>query len=564
VIGIARPESSERRWIGPAAAWSVAVSGLVVWTVATPAETLRTQLTVLQFWSLEACVFLGVGAAVVVLRDLVRRLDRRDVVAAASVATLAVALTVGVAPRTNRIFYDEQIYQNVGQNLADLRRAQLCNDGVLVDGRLRCVSGEYNKQPYAYPHLLSVAYRMFGVSTTPAFVINALAMGLTVAALYLLVLVLFSDRIAALFAALLLAFTPEQIAWSATAAVEPSAALACVAALLAAACFVRWRRTAALVGTAIAAAYAIQFRPESLLIACVVVLLVWQRAPEEFGRTRFWWAGLLFIALAAVHSAHLAAVRHEPWGTMHDRLSVAYVVNNVRVNAGFFVWDARFPMTCTLLAIAGATARRVAPGRLTLLAYFALFFGIALPFYAGSYDYGADVRYSLATYPPIMVLAGLGTARFVQWLDGRVPRVVAVVAIALAIAAQFVAGYLPVVRSTTDGAWAARADVAFARSLVGDLRGNTYVLTHNPGMFQVWGISAGQMSLAATNPAFLYDLAARFRGGVYLHWNFWCNVPDPVQHAFCTNVLALGHGENVREFRERDQHFVLYRLTAGP
>ena len=47
---------------------------------------------------------------------------------------LGVGLTVGVAPRTNRIFYDEQIYQNVGQNLADLRRAQMCNDGA-VDRR---------------------------------------------------------------------------------------------------------------------------------------------------------------------------------------------------------------------------------------------------------------------------------------------------------------------------------------------------------------------------------------------------------------------------------------------
>ena len=29
----------------------------------------------------------------------------------------------------------------------------------------------------------------------------------------------------------------------------------------------------------------------------------------------------------------------------------------------------------------------------------------ALVFYAGSYNYGADVRYSLATYPPLMIWA---------------------------------------------------------------------------------------------------------------------------------------------------------------
>ena len=79
---------------------------------------------------------------------------------------MALGLTLGVAPRTNRIYYDEQIYQNTGQNLADLKRAQMCNDGTIEDGRLRCARGEYNKQPYAYPHLLSLVYRVFGVGTT--------------------------------------------------------------------------------------------------------------------------------------------------------------------------------------------------------------------------------------------------------------------------------------------------------------------------------------------------------------------------------------------------------------
>ena len=47
-------------------------------------------------------------------------------------------LTLFVAPRTNRIYYDEQIYQSIGQNLADLRLAQMCNDGSVEYGRLQC------------------------------------------------------------------------------------------------------------------------------------------------------------------------------------------------------------------------------------------------------------------------------------------------------------------------------------------------------------------------------------------------------------------------------------------
>jgi hypothetical protein len=549
-----------------ATAWVVGVAALCTWVLRTPAPSLRAQLTTLQFWSLETCVFLGLTLSAVVLHDLTRVLDRRDLFRMLMLVALAVGLAVGMAPRTNRIYYDEHIYQSIGQNLADLKRAQMCNDGTVEHSRLRCSSGEYNKQPYAYPHVLSLAYRFFGVETTTAFRVNAIAMGLAVGFLYLLVFILFADRVAAFFAALLLALTPEQIVWSATAAVEPSASLACIAALLAAACFVRSRTTVSLAGAAVAAAYAVQFRPESFLIVPVVGLLLWQRAREEFTRPRLWWAGLLFLVLVAIHVAHMVATRDEGWGTTEDRLSMAYVADNLRVNGWFYLRDARFPAIYTLLAILGLSGWRAEAGRLAITFYFLSFFGIALLFYAGSYDYGADIRYSLATYPALMILGGLGMARLVRWIERfrqGLPTFHALQGLLSAVVAfQFLWWYSPVVRSTNDGAWAARADVQFARSLIPDLRGNSYVLTHNPGMFQVWGVNAGQMSRAATNPAYLDDLAARFTDGVYLHWNFWCNVQDRLQQELCTKVLDLRSGEPVREHWERDQLYMLYRLKA--
>jgi hypothetical protein len=560
LIGTEASKPSVRAWVAVATGWGAGVAALLAWLLRTPVPSLREQLRTLQFWSLEACVFVGLTLGVVVLHELTRTLERRDVLRMLMLTALAVGLTVGMAPRTNRIYYDEQIYQNIGQNLADAKRAQICNDGTILSGRLRCSSWEYNKQPYAYPHVLSLAYRAFGVGTTPAFVVNAVAMGVAVCFLYLLVLVLFADRVAAFFAALLLALIPEQLVWSATAAVEPSASLACIAALLAAACFIRSRSAAALAGAAVAAAYAVQFRPESLLIVPVVGLLIWQRARDEFMRPRLWWAGLLFLALSAIHLGHTVVVRNEGWGTTQERLSLAYVADNLRVNGRFYVSDARFPIAYTLLAVVGLSGRRAEAGRLVMAVYFVLFFGIALLFYAGSYDYGADVRYSLATYPSIAILGGLGAARFARWLVRVEPRLPALQLLCVGLVFQFLWWYAPVVRATADGAWAARADVQFAESLVPDLRGDSYVLTHNPGMFHVWGVNAGQMSLATNNPAYLDDLAARFSGGVYLHWNYWCNVRDPVQRELCIKVLAIRPGEPVREYQERDQHYTLYRL----
>jgi hypothetical protein len=562
VTATSLPKPPLTAWSAVVSAWAVSLCALLAWILWTPWFALRTQLTLLQFWSLEICVALGLVVGAFVLWDYVRGVARRDLLPVLLPVALAVGLTVGVAPRTNRIYYDEQIYQNIGQNLADLRRAQLCNDGAIVRGRLQCASGEYNKQPYAYPHALSLVFRIFGVGPTAAFVMNAFATGLSVCFVYLLVMALFDDRLAALFAATVLALTPEQIVWSASAAVEPSASLACLAALLATACFIRSRRTTALAGTAIATAYAIQFRAESFLIVPVVLFLIWQRAPEEFTRPRLWWAGLLFVALAAVHAGHLTAVRNEGWGTTRDRFSLGYVAANLRVNGWFYLGDPRFPLIYTLLAALGLTGRRTGAGRGAVALYFLLFVGIAVLFYAGSYNYGADVRYSLATYPPLAILAGLGAARLLRGVMRSEPGLPAVYSLMALLAAQFI-WYLPIVGSTADSAVAARADVRFARSLVPDIPDNAYVLTQNPGMFQVWGINAGQISLAL-NTRRLTELAARYPGGLYLHWNFWCNVPDPVQQGFCTKLMALRPVEPVREHAEEGQHFALYRLKEAP
>jgi hypothetical protein len=550
-----------RGGIAVAIAWFVALTALAGWLVTTSDQGLRDQLTAAQFWSLEACVALGLVLLAALARDLVRGLGRADLARAAAVMGLAAALTLFVAPRTNRIFYDEHIYQAAGQSLADLKLAQVCHDGTVEYGRLQCWYGEYNKQPYGYPHLLSLAYRVVGVRPSVAFGLNAIVMALTAGAVYMLVWLLVNDRMAAFFAGLLVALTPQQIIWSATAAVEPSASLAAAAALVFAAHAARSERATALAGAAVALAYAVQFRPESLLIVPVAGLLMWPRVRQEFtgGRLGVWWMGLLFLALAAVHVGHLAAVRNVEWGTTDATFSLQYVADNLRVNGWFFLADERFPIAFTLLALAGFWRRGFRTERLTLLAYFLVFFGVGLLFYAGSYNYGADVRYSLLLVPPVAALGGLGAARLAAALSRNTVPLAGHLVVTAALLFQFL-WYAPLVRATTEEAWAARADVRFARSFADELGPNTYVLTHNPGMFHVWGINAGQMSLPVRNPEYLDLLGARYANGVYIHWNFWCNVQDQAHPEICRKALLLKPVEFVREHHERDQRFAFYRV----
>lgn len=535
---------------------------LAVWVGTSATGGLMEQLKVLQFWSLEAGLAAVIVSGVLLVRELRSDLVRADLIALVAVAALSLVVSLGVAPRTNRIFYDEQIYQSIGQNMADLRLAQVCNDGSVEYGRLRCDAGQYNKQPYAYPHLLSVAYRLVGLRPIVAFALNALASALTTAAVYLLTLQLFASRDAALCAAVLFALLPEQAMWAATAAVEPTASMASVLALLAAARHRLSGSAASLAACVFLFVWAVQFRPESLLIAPVALAILWARLPDDIGRQGTWWIALLGIVLASTHVAHLAAVRNIPWGSAGARFALAFLPGNLAVNGWFYIWDERFPTLVTLLAIAALAMAWRDHVRWSVALWFAIYFGIDLVFYAGSYNYGADVRYALMTFPPIAVLAGLGAAAAISAAARMMPAVPVRTAAGVLVLFQFL-WYAPVVRATTEEGWAARADVRFAESVARELPHGSYVLTHNPGMFHVWGINAGQMSRVVGNERFLQYLAGRYPGGVYLHWNFWCNVDDAVQPEFCRKALAMVPTTLAHEHRERDQRFAFYRLNVS-
>ena len=543
-------------WLPIASAAAVILIALL-WNGTTPSGELRQHLRVGQFWFLEALFVTLLAVSAIAGRHVLSILDVPTKLIICGVVCAAAALVL-ITPRTNRIFYDEQIYQAIGQNLGDLRLAQMCNDGTMEYGQLQCWRYEYNKQPYGYPHLLSLGYRIFGPSELVAHRMNVLMSAATAGAIFLLTLLLTRERLPSGFAALAFMLLPEQLRWSHSAAVEPSAAFACTLAMLATAAFLRFRTTAALIWMVVSSSWAAYFRLEGILIVAVAAGGILLYARNDIWRPRFLWAAVLWLCLLAPAAAHVAAVQNESWGSTNGRFSIPFVWNNVRTNTVFYFGDQRFPIAITALAIAGLAASRVTA---ILLAWFAAFWGVFLFFYAGSYDYGADVRFSLMSYAPIAALAGIGTARLIRRASGRKPTRTALGIAAAVLLLQFT-WYLPWTRAVGEEAWAARADVEFAREVQGILPPGAVVLTHNPGMFHLWGVSAAQLSIAADDSAFIRDtLLPRYAGGVYLHWNFWCNVPDPVQLKFCNAAMTAHQTTLFRERRMRNFHYAFYRVT---
>jgi hypothetical protein len=273
---------------------------------------------------------------------------------------------------------------------------------------------------------------------------------------------------------------------------------------------------------------------------------------------------VLGLALGANHLIHMLAVRGEDWGSSGARLALDYLPQNLAVNGHFYLGDARFPVLFTVLAIAGLV-HKPPRGVIAAAALFLCFWGVFLFFYAGSYNFGADVRFSVMSNAWLALLAGRGGAQIVKLVNGfsnNDRRAAA--GLTAALIAQFF-WYMPQVRSIGEEAWEARADVAFAHAVIQRLPRNSVVLTHNPSIFHLNGVSAAQMSLVTSEPAYVTGfLSSRFAGGVYLHWNAWCGYYDPFQQAFCESTLKSFDHELFAEHRERDFRYAIYKLrTAG-
>jgi hypothetical protein len=479
-----------------------------------------------------------------------------------TLAAAGIAATYHVAPHTNRIYYDEQIYQHSGQNMADLRRTQMCNYGIVEYGQLQCIAGEYNKEPYGYPHLLSVGYRMFGTSDTLAHHLNRWLHGLMALALALTVVRWTGNATAGLFAALIVSVVPEQLRWSATAAAEPSAAVFAAIAVLAAVHVTQARSGRAWFFLIASTAWAIQFRPESVLVVGVVGAIVLLHAPSVLKERYATLSAIPVAVVLGMYGLHLAAVRNESWGAGATPFSLEYLWQNLPVNGWFYFADHRFPSWLGPAAIAGllAGAARLR-ARLSLLVYFLPFWAIFLFFYAGSYNYGADVRYSLVSYAPIVMLGALGITGVIERFASSRRRTLAVALTTAAIGWMFL-WQAPHVRSVGEEAWAARADVAFAREVAASLEDDALVLTHSPNMFLMWGVNAAQMHFA-TEPEFFERAEPRHGQNVYVHWGFWCNVEDKHLQQMCEQVLTHADATLVRESHERNYRYGFYRARAS-
>ncbi len=570
------------------------LNGLIVlkwWGSSYNTWQLREQLKIISPLFLVIIFFLIIFACIINARNFVKvfkPIPQKTWILLGSIVIIGLIINVAVVPRVHRIFYDEDIYENIAQNIAYLKKAGMCNDGMNDHGIYQCYSLEYNKQPNAWPYLLSVVFQIAGVHERAAFLTNNMMYALSIITAFLIAYLLFGDYLSGIYAALIFSLIPEGLMWSNSVTVEPSFVLFSGLTILSILIFLTTRETKSLFLTVALLALTIQFRTESILLVPLVALMMCLFGRDELKHSRLYFLLSIFFILIIPHLIHLYAVRGEDWGATGPKLSSQYFAENFKSNTLYYLNNLRFPIIFTLFFIVGIFLHRGGfkeknkelpsesshaffkkfhcllnsklhdwQQKFFTLIWFIVFWGIFIFFYAGGYNFGVDVRYSLPSNMPFAIMAGYGLGSLQYNLGNKLRLPYINFVLCLLILFSFYP-FLPFVRALGLEAWAARADHRFAMEMAEILPDDSLVLTHNPNMFLLWGKNAAQASLATNS---FKDFSRRYPGGIYFHYGFWCNVDDPLQQSFCKNILGKFDCTLIVAFKEQNYKFELYKIN---
>jgi hypothetical protein len=473
----------------------------------------------------------------------------------------AFVLVTFVTTRIHRIYFDEDIYANIGQNIALTNQTGMCNYGIFEYGEYFVHWLSYNKEPSGWPFLISLVFQMFGTNELYAFFMNNLIYLTGILVIFFITANMGGTYLQALLAALIFALTPHNVIWSNTIAAEPAAALFSGLVIL---CFFIYFKTDArrhLILLALLIPVACQMRAESGLIIIWGLAAMLMLSPKMFIKKEAWFAGLVAAIFLLPHFLHLYAVSGHSWGAENDKFSFAFLGKNLSTNAWYYFKNQQFPVIFTVFALVGLLLS--APPlrwRLMMLIWFVLFWGIFLFFYAGSYSYGADVRFALLSLMPLAIMGGMGGTTIVQWIRKAIKSTSMAVVLVIAVLMLCWIQFLPLIRLEGQEAWGARYDHIYAREFIKKIPKRSIVLTHIPTMFLLWGQNAIQTYAGINNPDIIRDLMEKYQGHVYFHCNYWCNTDKDINQSLCKGIRERYQLEAVATERQQKYEYGLYKM----
>ena len=362
-------------------------------------------------------LFLGINLFLIIfsfvfcfkdIKKLFKKIDRKTWIILLIIFIFGLSLRTFVAPHTHNIYFDEHVYMNVGQNIANEGKGVM----TLYGTPEKCFEYHYIKQPIGYPFLLGSAFKLFGTSETNAHYTTAIISSLAIMTVFLISYLLFENEKISMISTFIFTLVPISIIWAPTTSSDTAFVFFMGLTIFGFLSYFKNSKNRLLFFSFVCLAYTVQMRPEGLILLIPVISMFFLFKKDLFvtiNKKKVILILLIFSILIIPHLLHTNSYKEHSWDNPDGvKFDIKYVGENFQDNSLFFFENTRFPVVFTAFALIGLFLGKMLKEKTFLAMWFLIFFGTYLLFYAGSFNYSIDVRYSLTMYIQLSIIGGLG------------------------------------------------------------------------------------------------------------------------------------------------------------
>jgi len=504
------------------------------------------------------------------LQALLRSVPGKFWIAITLIFIFGLSLRLFVPPMEHKIYFDEDIYLNIAHNIANQGRACLCDYGTYDDCYL-CID---NKQPMGMQTFYGILMRLFSWagfgSERSIFVASIFMSSLAIFLLFIMVFQLTGNSYAGLVAAVFLAINPTHIRWSVSISQD---AYFLTFLLLTVIIFLIQRRDwhLELLGYLVAA-YTAQIRTEGLILVPIVVAFLFATRKKLFGllKKRETIIGVALLLLLVMPTIiHSLSNKEDSWGAPDGKkLSIDYFPKNASENIRFLFDKSKFPVLVTLFALAGLCYGlfKHTKAALALLVWFILFFLLYAFFYAGSFDYGMDVRFLLTMLAPLLIFSGLGLCFIfdLPWKLNKLKKLkrakefVFILLICLVAGVVLVSHWSEIALFGEEASDALKSH-AMAREFSAKTPDSCIFISQVSSMFNNFGRTSIQTH------RFLWsgfeEKIVQGYNCIYLDWGYWCASAEAFRNEQCDPILKKYNWVKEGSIMHYEREFAMYRMV---
>lgn len=530
-------------------------------------DTIKTILPIIEPYFLATNVVLIFSFLLISLDDIIgflKKINKRTWIMIFLIFFLGLFIRLFITAHTHRVYFDEDIYLDIGKEILVRWRAALCNNG----NNFTCYEYDTMKWSNGHTFFLAIIYLFFGLSESLAF--NAIAFISSVSIILIFLIgYLLKDEKYGLFSALIYTLIPVQIQWSGTVAAEPTLAFFTILSMFFIIFSLKIKKWSPFFLGLATLAYAIQIKAESIAllpVAIVLYLLFDNHLKTRFFDNRFIVAVLMLFILITPYLIHIVyASKVDTWGSNEGKFGLKFAKKNIPENLIFFIngyYQIEHPLIFSIFAVIGFIFLLVRDKKtlLFLFTWFSTFFLLYGFFYAGSTIYGADVRYMLSVFIPFALFAGYGlfyiNSLFNKVIKNEIRSIILIFVLVLVIF-YF---YIPTVSMSYDEIMEANQARTYHEFVVNEalkLDKNCHILSHTPSIFLIIDRPSLQ-TWFANNDLVMRDVFNR-TDCVIFDYNYWCNTPD-FKEGICKDVLEKYSLETINSITVDSWNFTMYKI----